>query len=571
MKKEVLLIFKTHLDIGFTDYSEKVCERYLSDFIPNAIRVGYELKGSDTPFVWTVGSWMLWQALKNDKDGIVERAIKDGILRWHGLPFTTHTEIMNKTLFEYGVNISDMLDERFGMNTISAKMTDVPGHTVGMIPILKSHGIEFLHLGVNPATPVPSVPAIFRWKRGDDEITVMYQGDYGEDMEFEDFIVSFAHTGDNLGPQSSDAIIKIYEKLRKKYPDHYVRAATIDDLAIRVRSLCDLPVVEGEIGDSWIHGVATDPQKISRYRRLLRLIEGMENIPVDLTDSLLCVPEHTWGMDVKTHFPYNEPYSHRELEAFSKERAKIEASWQEQREYVSRAEELLGLESEYPVKPYDLSLYTEVSLPAELGYEISWQLFDNSDYDWYRNNYMRCHLDWAIRDFTKVGLKDYKGGIYNAKVTQAYEKDGERLYLLEFDSEIADKYGLPQFYLKECGSDVEIKWFGKKASRYPQAFWFKIKGLRETWQINKMGEWISPDEIIDSPLICAVDKGVRNGDVTVECLDSALVAPYGRQLLRYGRDSRLQDMYFNLYNNIWNTNFPIWYSDDAIFRFKIIK
>ena len=29
MKKDVLLIFKTHLDIGFTDYSEKVCERYL--------------------------------------------------------------------------------------------------------------------------------------------------------------------------------------------------------------------------------------------------------------------------------------------------------------------------------------------------------------------------------------------------------------------------------------------------------------------------------------------------------------------------------------------------------------
>ena len=23
----------------------------------------------------------------------------------------------------------------------------------------------------------------------------------------------------------------------------------------------------------------------------------------------------------------------------------------------------------------------------------------------------------------------------------------------------------------------------------------------------------------------------------------------------------------NLYNNIWNTNFPMWYSDDALFRF----
>ena len=28
MKKEVLVIFKTHLDIGFTDYAENVYKRY---------------------------------------------------------------------------------------------------------------------------------------------------------------------------------------------------------------------------------------------------------------------------------------------------------------------------------------------------------------------------------------------------------------------------------------------------------------------------------------------------------------------------------------------------------------
>ena len=68
MIKEVLLIFKTHLDIGFTDYSANVCKRYLESYIPNAIKVGYELKDTSTPFIWTVGSWMIWQALKNDKE-----------------------------------------------------------------------------------------------------------------------------------------------------------------------------------------------------------------------------------------------------------------------------------------------------------------------------------------------------------------------------------------------------------------------------------------------------------------------------------------------------------------------
>lgn len=55
-KKEVLIIFKTHLDIGYTDYAGNIVSRYLEEYIPNAIQVGYELKDTDTPFKWTVGS-----------------------------------------------------------------------------------------------------------------------------------------------------------------------------------------------------------------------------------------------------------------------------------------------------------------------------------------------------------------------------------------------------------------------------------------------------------------------------------------------------------------------------------
>lgn len=40
MKKEVLLIFKTHLDIGYTDYAKNVVENYINTYIPNAIKVG---------------------------------------------------------------------------------------------------------------------------------------------------------------------------------------------------------------------------------------------------------------------------------------------------------------------------------------------------------------------------------------------------------------------------------------------------------------------------------------------------------------------------------------------------
>ena len=90
--------------------------------------------------------------------------------------------------------------------------------------------------------------------------------------------------------------------------------------------------------------------------------------------------------------------------------------------------------------------------------------------------------------------------------------------------------------------------------------------------LRKMGQWIKPEEIIGSPLILAVDQGICNGEVQIEPLDACLVAPFGRKLLDYpaaGEALGEQGLYFNLYNNIWNTNFPMWYSDDTRFRFRI--
>ena len=568
-KKRVLVIFKTHLDVGFTDLAGTVTEKYLSVYLPNAIRVGYELKDTKTPFIWTVGSWLVWRALQRDEDGSVARAIQDGVLRWHALPFTTHTELMSPKLFEYGLSLSGELDRRFGLTTVGAKMSDVPGHTVGMIPLMRRRGISFLHIGVNPATPLPPVPKVFRWKRGEDEIRVMYQGDYGEVEDFGDFAVYFAHTGDNLGPQDAESVIAEYGKVRVLFPDAEIRAATIDDLAREVAGLKGLPVVESEIGDTWIHGAGTDPEKVSRYRKVLRKLDATDGVPCDLSDSLLMVPEHTWGMDLKTFFHDDRHYSAEELAGMPTERATIERSWKEQRAYVERAEKLLGVTPDYPVLRPDLSGWIETE-PTEIPYEVSWQLFDNTDYERYKRDYMRCFLDWAIWDFTKVGLPDYKGFIAAAKVAWAYRNGEKRAYRLRFDEAIGEQYGLPELYLTIDGSEVVLKWFGKRATRYPQAFWFKFKGLTEAWEIHKMGQWIRPDEIVGSPLICAVDEGVRNDNTVICPLDSPLIAPYGRRLLQYGVKGAQQDLYFNLYNNIWNTNFPMWYEGDGVARFAVI-
>lgn len=573
IKKTILMIFKTHLDIGFTDFAENVIDNYLNSYIPNAIRVGYELKDTDTPFKWSVGSWMINRALKNDSSGIVDRAIRDGILNWHGLPFTSHTELMSPELFEYGLELSKKLDERFERKTVGAKMTDVPGHTKGMIPHMCRAGIKFLHLGVNPATPVPAVPSLFRWKCGEDSIVVMYQNDYGEFQDFGDFCVYFAHTGDNKGPQSAEDIVNIYRNLRNKYPDYDIRVATINELAQYACSIRYMPVLTGEIGDVWIHGAGTDPEKLSRYRKILRELPKIDLTDKDITDNLLLVPEHTWGKNINKYFHNETDYTYEQMENIGESRKDMEKSWEEQREYVKKAESLLGITPDYPIHEPDLSSYTKAEAPAP-EFEVCWQLFDNTDYDRYKKDYIKLtneNKGWALWDNVKVGLPDYKGGIFTAKVVETYKSGEKTLYKFAFDAEISEEYGLPYFFAEFDGEMLTLKWFGKKADRRPMACWVKFKGFEEKWELDKMGEWISPHSIIGSPLIAAVNSGVRNRDVIIECLDSALVAPFGKKLLHYGEDCREEDLYFNLYNNIWNTNFPMWYSDDAMFRFKFHK
>ena len=578
MIKKVYLIFKTHLDLGYTDLAQNVMKNYLENYIPGAIKVGYQLKDTKTPFIWTLGSWMVWEALRKDKDGSLEKAIKDGIIAWHALPFTSHTEIMSAKLFNYGLSLSQKLDERFGKKTIGAKMTDVPGHTIGSVPLMADAGIKFLHLGINTASPEADVPALFRWRYNDKEIIVMYQGSYGEAQEFDDFAICFAHTNDNLGPQSPEEVVNIYEKISKKYPDAQIVAATLDDVAKRVGEIKDLPVITEEIGDTWIYGTGSDPKKVSGYLALLRYIEDKDIESFDLTDNLLAIPEHTWGAATMHFLPDILTWTAKELEARSADAdiVMMEKAWQEQRDYVTAAEKVLGVSAYDPILPPSLDGFTRKE-PQSAPFSLSWQLFDYFvDNKRYIEKYMRLTQEnywWALWDYTKFGLANHwKGMLLEAEISEYYEKGDERIYKLVFPEDITKTYGLPVFYAIEKNGNFEFRWFGKEKSRLPQAFFVKFNGLREDWRINKMGTFVDPRTARGSKLIHGTTECVSNGEVEIKALDSTLVLPFGRRLYDYETSSDINyDLYFCLYNNQYNTNFPLWYSDDSRFRFEFKK
>ena len=315
--KKVYVVYKTHLDIGFTDMARNVLEHYVNDYIPRSLALARALNGEGAKkFIWTMGSYLIDYNLKygsREQREALESAIQAGDVCWHALACTTHTELLDEGLFRYNLGIAKKLDARFGKQTIAAKMTDVPGHTIGIVDILADYGIEFLHIGVNGASMVPCVPRTFVWKHGEKSIIVQYAAEYGETgyVEGMDEVLEFVHSADNRGPQSGEEIEGEFARLRGRYPNAAVEAATLDDYARSLRRWKDaLPVVEEEIGDTWIHGIASDPWKTGRYEELLRLKdrwlqEGTlgEDTPgyEEFLSNLMLIAEHTWGLDLKKY------------------------------------------------------------------------------------------------------------------------------------------------------------------------------------------------------------------------------------------------------------------------------
>ena len=130
--EDVVIVFKTHFDIGFTEYASHVVNRYRTSMIDKALDVvdlGREAP-PDQRFAWTVPGWpltqILWEGQTPARRARVLKAIGDGRLTFHALPFTTHTESLDLEDLVRGLGFSSRLARSLGQPLPrDAKMTDV--------------------------------------------------------------------------------------------------------------------------------------------------------------------------------------------------------------------------------------------------------------------------------------------------------------------------------------------------------------------------------------------------------------------------------------------------------------
>jgi len=511
---KIHVVFKTHLDIGFTDDADVVINGYLDHYLPAAMRLAREtrLAGGDR-FAWTVGSWLIMEALdhyKGARRAALEAAIAAGDVRWHALPFTWHTEYLDAGLVRHGLSLSQVLDRRFGRQTIAAKMTDVPGHTAALVPLLAEAGVKFLHIGVNPASTVPRVPPLSRWQKDGSEVILAYEGSYGGLLTCAaaDAALAFGFTGDNQGPQPAADMRAWYDAMRSQHPQAAITCSSLDAFARAVLDTSDaLPVVAAEIGDTWIQGVGSDPDKTRQFRALARWrAQQLEQQPAlaeqddfrRFSTNLLLVGEHTWGRDVKQldvptvtfHVPgaWDKAGLARDRAAGLHDR--LERSWDAQRAYITDALAALGegplaasarracAWPDAPAGPWSpsddlrleahgLTLRVDPATGAVIALAdvrgqvwaseshplavFRYEVIGSARYDTYHEAYnpdLAATGFWSVPDYGKLGMEavQREDRQWGARLeSAARHADGAALQLgLTFDDEASTRYGAPR-------------------------------------------------------------------------------------------------------------------------------
>jgi len=465
--KRVLAVFKCHFDAGFVDTQANVVRRYFDEFFPQAIKTAESLSESGPPrYVWTTGSWLLYEYLEQanaEQRKKMEQAIRSGYIAWHALPFTWQTEMLDPTLISGALGLSQSLDKRFGTRTTGAKMSDVPGHTRGIVAPLAAHGVTFLDIGVNEASRPAVLPPIFRWQDPTGAtLTVMYHYSYGgiTVVPGSDLAIAVVVRDDNSGPHTPEEIAQTYADLQKRFPNAQINATNLAAVAEAVAPhAASLPLITQEIGDTWIHGVASDPTKVARYREVCRLRqrwlrEGKFTVgdatDVQLLRNLLLEIEHTWGTDTKTWLDFDN-YIPRDLQRMldTKNYKVVEFSWEEKRRDLNsglktlpadlQTEATAALAALAPKQPSslqrshspDAELETEhfvVKLDSKTGALhrlkdkiagreraspknplalFSYQSLSQKDYDQFFKDYVVSTEDWAFKDFGKPNIERF--------------------------------------------------------------------------------------------------------------------------------------------------------------------
>ena len=325
--EDIVIVFKMHFDIGYTDWSEAVLQKYTTSMIGQAL--GSVERTACLPeeeqFVWTLPGWPMKYILENTEGEVraaAEDAVRTGRFAVHALPFTFETESSDLETLVRGMEFSSGINREYGLPLPrGAKLTDVPSHSWILPTILSHAGVKILHIGCNSGSASPEVPVVFWWEGPDGSrlLTFNWAEYYGsgvmppENWPYKTWL-AMIHTHENTGAPTPEEVAAVLAEARAKAPGARIRIGRLEDFydALMAENP-DIPVVRGDMPDTWIHGYMSMPDAVKINKHLQRTIYQTEALNTllgdwgvqtsdcsghvdDAMEQSLLFDEHTFGL-----------------------------------------------------------------------------------------------------------------------------------------------------------------------------------------------------------------------------------------------------------------------------------
>ena len=370
---DIVVVFKMHVDIGYTNWAEGVLQKYTNEMLDetlHSIEVTSALPKNEQ-FVWTIPGWPLKYMLENcteEKKLKLGKAIKEGRIVPHALPVTFETEASDLENLVRGLSITSKINSTFGLpEARDAKLTDVPSHSRVLPTVLKNAGVDFLHLGCNPGSASPDVPRLFWWQGPDGArlLTLYWAEYYGsgilppKDWPHKTWL-AMIHTHENTGAPSPGEVAELLKEAKDKMPNVHIKIGRLSDFYdLLMKEGPELPVITGDMPDTWIHGYMSMPRETRLSKFLQRetynteilntqmnswemISNSIEPYINEAVENMILYDEHTFGVAM-THadqhkWTFNDEFKiNKSLGNYEY----IEGSWIEKGNRIRKAEKII--------------------------------------------------------------------------------------------------------------------------------------------------------------------------------------------------------------------------------------
>ena len=226
---------------------------------------------------------------------------------------------------------------------------------------------------------------------------------------------------------------------------------------------------------------------------------------------------------------------------------------------------------------------------------LQYHSYSKADYDFWFTHYarnMKQNGGWAYPDFGRPLLKyaegKYPTGRFFYKMTDSRvceTADGAKVFVnLQCDRKLCEELGAPRnvqivYTLLAEGLHFSLLWTGKDANRLTEAIFLHLcpACTGDNFRLQKIGAEIDyrTTASMGGRNLHAVEKSVlhtADGKYDFVSLHAPLISIGKGKILEY--DNKIEDIEkdgisYVLYDNVWGTNFPLWYADNARFDFVI--